>query len=84
PLQNLGRLFFANLEAVDTPDDYTAIFLFSNPTPFQLIRNALPVVTSVVAKHIFYGTYIARLVFGELERTGADQRVVGRVGGDIG
>ncbi|MGO8572674.1 ABC transporter substrate-binding protein, partial [Rhizobium ruizarguesonis] len=51
PLQNLGRLVFANLEAVDTPDDYTAIFRFSKPTPFQLIRNALPVVTSVVAKH---------------------------------
>ncbi|KZS50913.1 MULTISPECIES: ABC transporter substrate-binding protein [Rhizobium] len=59
PLQNLGRLVFANLEAVDTPDDYTAIFRFSKPTPFQLIRNALPVVTSVVAKHIFDGTDIA-------------------------
>jgi peptide/nickel transport system substrate-binding protein len=55
PLQNLGRLIFANLEAVDTPDAATAIFRFSKPTPFQLIRNALPVVTSVVAKHIFEG-----------------------------
>lgn len=53
PLQNLGRLVFANLEAVDTPDDLTAIFRFSKPTPFQLIRNALPVVSSVVAKHVF-------------------------------
>ncbi|RIK85012.1 MAG: ABC transporter substrate-binding protein [Hyphomicrobiales bacterium] len=53
PLQNLGRLVFANLEAVDTPDDHTAIFRFSRPTPFQLIRNALPVVSSVVAKHVF-------------------------------
>src|SRR5690606_12510391 len=53
PLQNLGRLVFANLEAVDTPDDLTAIFRFSKPTPFQLIRNALPAVSSVVAKHIF-------------------------------
>lgn len=53
PLQNLGRLVFANLEAVDTPDDLTAVFRFSKPTPFQLIRNALPVVSSVVARHVF-------------------------------
>ncbi|MEW9836861.1 ABC transporter substrate-binding protein [Mesorhizobium marinum] len=53
PLQNLGRLVFANLEAVDTPDDATAIFRFSKPTPFQLIRNALPAVTAVVAKHVY-------------------------------
>jgi peptide/nickel transport system substrate-binding protein len=59
PLQNLGRLVFANLEAVDTPDDHTAVFRFSRPTPFQLIRNALPAVTSVVARHIFEGTDIA-------------------------
>ena len=60
PLQNLGRLVFANLEAVDTPDDHTAVFRFSKPTPFQLIRNALPAVTSVVAKHIFEGSDIAK------------------------
>ncbi|MET3926073.1 ABC transporter substrate-binding protein [Devosia sp. 2618] len=59
PLQNLGRLVFANLEAVDTPDDLTAVFRFSQPTPFQLIRNALPAVTSVIAKHLFDGTDIA-------------------------
>ncbi len=53
PLQNLGRLVFANLDAVDTPDDHTVILRFSKPTPFQLIRNALPVVSSVVAKHVF-------------------------------
>ncbi|MBU0585808.1 MAG: ABC transporter substrate-binding protein [Alphaproteobacteria bacterium] len=56
PLQNLGRLVFANLESVETPDDHTAVFKFSRPTPFQLIRNALPVVTSVVAKHIYEGS----------------------------
>ncbi|RUM96551.1 ABC transporter substrate-binding protein [Pseudaminobacter arsenicus] len=53
--QNLGRLVFANLQAVDTPDDHTAVFRFSRPTPFQLIRNSLPVVTSVVARHVFEG-----------------------------
>lgn len=58
-LQNLGRLVFANLIAVDTPDDLTAIFRFSKPTPFQLIRNALPVVTSVLPKHLYEGTDIA-------------------------
>ncbi|MDQ2632243.1 MAG: ABC transporter substrate-binding protein [Pseudomonadota bacterium] len=56
PLQNLGRLVFANLEAVDTPDEHTAVFQFSRPTPFQLIRNALPAVTAVVAKHVYEGS----------------------------
>ena len=59
PLQNLGRVVFANLEAVETPDDATAIFRFSKPTPLQLIRNALPVVSSVVPKHLYEGTEIA-------------------------
>ncbi|WP_240233145.1 ABC transporter substrate-binding protein [Devosia lacusdianchii] len=58
PLQNLGRLVFANLEAVDTPDPLTAIFRFSKPTPFQLIRNALPATTSVLPKHLYEGTDI--------------------------
>ncbi len=59
PLQNLGRLVFANLEAVDTPDERTAVLRFSRPTPFQLIRNALPVVTSVLPRHLYEGTDIA-------------------------
>lgn len=59
PLQNLGRVVFANLEAVETPDPATAVFRFSRPTPLQLIRNALPVVSSVVPKHIYEGTDIA-------------------------
>jgi peptide/nickel transport system substrate-binding protein len=58
PLQNLGRIIFANLEGVDTPDELTAVLKFSKPTPFQLIRNALPVVSSVVPKHIYEGTDI--------------------------
>ena len=53
PLQNLGRVVFKDLEAVDTPDATTAIFKFSKPTPFQLIRNALPALTSVVPKHVY-------------------------------
>ncbi len=54
--QNLGRVLFKDLEAVDTPDAGTAVFRFSKPTPFQLIRNALPAVTSVVPKHIYEGS----------------------------
>ena len=50
--QNIGRSIFANLEAVDTPDDHTAIFRFSKPTPGQLIENAIPAVTAVVPKHL--------------------------------
>ncbi|MEZ5780933.1 MAG: ABC transporter substrate-binding protein [Rhizobiaceae bacterium] len=59
PLQNLGRVVFKDLEDVETPDDHTAIFKFSTPTPFQLIRNALPPLTSVVPKHLYEGTDIA-------------------------
>ncbi|MER8392176.1 ABC transporter substrate-binding protein [Mesorhizobium sp. M0045] len=53
PLQNLGRTVFKDLEAVDTPDEATAVFKFAKPTPFQLIRNALPALSSVVPKHIY-------------------------------
>ncbi len=53
PLQNLGRVVFKDLEAVDTPDEHTAVFRFAKPTPFQLVRNALPALTSVVPKHIY-------------------------------
>ena len=54
--QNLGRVLFQDLEAVDTPDAGTAILRFSQPVPFQLIRNALPAVTAVVPKHLYEGT----------------------------
>jgi peptide/nickel transport system substrate-binding protein len=58
-LQNLGRVVFRDLVAVDTPDGATAIFRFGAPTPFQLVRNALPVVTSVLPRHLYQGTDIA-------------------------
>jgi peptide/nickel transport system substrate-binding protein len=60
PLQNLGRQVFKSLEAVDTPDDRTAVFRFATPTPAQLIRNALPALTAVVPKHVFDGTDISK------------------------
>lgn len=59
PLQNIGREVFANLDHVETPDALTAIFHFSKPTPMQLIENALPVVSSVLPKHIYAGSDIA-------------------------
>ena len=59
PLQNLGRVVFKDLEAVDTPDELTAVFKFAKPTPFQLIRNALPALTSVVPKHVYETRNIA-------------------------
>ncbi len=58
PLQNLGRIVFKDLEAVDTPDAKTAILRFSAPTPFQLVRNAVPALTAVVPKHLYEGTDI--------------------------
>jgi peptide/nickel transport system substrate-binding protein len=59
PFGNLGRVFFANLESVDTPDDHTAVFNFSAPMPPQLMENALPALTHVVPKHILEGTELA-------------------------
>jgi len=53
PLQNLGRVVFKDLETVETPDEHTATFRFGKPTPFQLVRNALPALTSVVPKHVY-------------------------------
>ncbi len=58
-LQNLGRIVFKDLEAVDTPDERTAVFRFARPTPFQLVRNALPALTAVVPRHLYEGTDIA-------------------------
>jgi len=59
PLQNLGRVVFKDLEAVETPQENVAVFRFSRPTPFQLIKNALPALTAVVPKHLYEGTDIA-------------------------
>ncbi|MEM8855442.1 MAG: ABC transporter substrate-binding protein [Pseudomonadota bacterium] len=59
PLQNLGRVVFANLASVETPDAQTARFVFSEPTPAQLIENAMPALTAVLPKHLYEGTEIA-------------------------
>jgi peptide/nickel transport system substrate-binding protein len=57
-LQNLGRVVFKDLAAVETPDAKTAVFKFAKPTPFQLIRNALPALTAVLPRHVYEGTDI--------------------------
>jgi peptide/nickel transport system substrate-binding protein len=54
--QNLGRVFFTDLEAVETPDPRTAVLRFAAPMPAQLIENALPALTAVVPRHLFEGT----------------------------
>ncbi|SNB60703.1 peptide/nickel transport system substrate-binding protein [Arboricoccus pini] len=54
-LQNLGQVVFASLEAVDTPDAATAILRFAQPVPFQLFRNAMPALTSVLPRHLYEG-----------------------------
>ncbi len=59
PLQNLGQVVFANLDAVETPDDHTAVFRFAVPTPPQLVENALPALTSVLPRHLYEGSDIA-------------------------
>ncbi|KAB0679121.1 ABC transporter substrate-binding protein [Aureimonas leprariae] len=69
PLQNLGRGILKNLAAVDTPDERTAVFRFSEPTPFQLLRNALPVISHVLPRHVFEG--------GDIEANPANERLVG-------
>ena len=59
PLQNLGREVFKDLEAVETPDAaHRDLPLLPKPTPFQLIRNALPALTAVLPRHLYEGTDI--------------------------
>lgn len=69
PLQNLGRVVFKTLEAVDTADARTAVFRFSEPTPFQMIRNALPGLASVVPRHLYE--------VGEIGSNPANTKLVG-------
>jgi peptide/nickel transport system substrate-binding protein len=59
-LQNFGRVVFKDLEAVETPSPATAVFRFSKPIPSQLILNALPALSTVIPKHLYENTDIAR------------------------
>ena len=59
PLQNIGRSLLRDLETVETPDTGTAVMRFAKPIPFQLLRNALPAISSVLPRHVYEGTDIA-------------------------
>ena len=58
-LQNLGRVVFKDLEAVETPNATTAVFKFATPIPSQLIVNALPALSTVIPKQLYENTDIA-------------------------
>lgn len=55
-VQNYGNVLFANLEAVDTPDDHTAVFRFSEPMPLDLFTFAMPDLGTPVPRHVYEGT----------------------------
>lgn len=46
------------LEAVDTPDDHTAIFRYSRPMPLDLLLRALADLGYVAPRHIYEGTNV--------------------------
>ncbi|QDQ86724.1 ABC transporter substrate-binding protein [Alcaligenaceae bacterium SJ-26] len=47
-----------NLEAVDTPDDHTAVFRYSRPIPEDLLLRALADLGYVVPRHVYEGTNV--------------------------
>jgi peptide/nickel transport system substrate-binding protein len=56
--QNFGTQLHRNLTAVDTPDDYTAVFRYSVPMPLGLLLRAAAELCQVVPKHVYAGTDI--------------------------
>jgi len=57
-IQNFGTQLHKNLDAVDTPDDHTAIFRYSVPMPMGLLLRAAAELCQVVPKHVYAGTDI--------------------------
>ena len=53
-----GRGTFANVTAVDTPDDLTAIFRLSKPAPY-LLKALYAAESPIVPKHVYEGVKIA-------------------------
>lgn len=53
-----GRVTFAPLEAVETPDEHTAILKLAVPAPYFLTAFAA-VETPIVPKHLYEGTKVA-------------------------
>jgi peptide/nickel transport system substrate-binding protein len=55
---NYGATLQLYLDAVDTPDELTAIFRYSRPMPMNLLLRALPELGYVVPKHVFDGSNV--------------------------
>jgi peptide/nickel transport system substrate-binding protein len=55
---NYGTQLQQYLEAVDTPDQYTAVFRYSRPMPLNLLLRALCDLGYVAPRHVFEGTNV--------------------------
>ncbi len=55
---NFGTALQRNLDAVDTPDKYTAVFRYSRPIPTELLLRGLADLGYIVPRHIFEGTNV--------------------------
>ncbi len=59
-LLNYSSALQANLEGVDCPDPYTAVFNYSKPMPIELFVAAMPDLGHPVPKHLYEGTDILK------------------------
>lgn len=55
---NYGTTLQQYLEAVETPDEHTAVFRYSRPIPLDLLLRALPDLGYVAPKHLYEGTNV--------------------------
>lgn len=55
---NFGTALQLYLEAVDTPDKYTAVFRYSRPIPIDLLLRGLADLGYVVPRHVYEGTNV--------------------------
>ena len=53
---NFSTALQLNLEAVDTPDQHTAVFRYSRPVPLALLLRAFADLSYVVPRHLYEGT----------------------------
>lgn len=58
-LHAYGRAAFANVTAVDTPDDHTVVVRLSAPAKYMM-GNLAPYVAQILPRHLYEGTDIAR------------------------
>ena len=55
---NYGTTLYQFLDAVEMPDDHTAVFKFGRPMPQGLLLRALPDLGHVIPAHVYAGTDI--------------------------